>query len=69
MNFPMFFRNFVKFKVDGEESLGEYTVIVTNRKDYNVLQKAKSNQLSAAEENHIFEVVEGFAIKAVQIAV
>lgn len=68
MNFPLYFRNFIKFEVDGERTLGEYTVIVTNSKDYTVLQKAKNNQLSTAEENHTFAVVEGFVIKAVQIA-
>ena len=68
MNFPLYFRNFIKFEVDGEQTLGEYTVIVTNSKDYTVLQKAKNNQLSTAEENHTFAVVEGFVIKAVQIA-
>lgn len=65
--YPLHFRNFVKFEVDGEKSLGEYEIIVNNDDEYRILSNARNKSLSAEEKLYQLRTTCGFSVKAEQI--
>lgn len=65
--YPRHFRNFIRFEVDGEESLGEYEIVVYNDDEYRILSNAKSKRLSSEEKLYQLKTTYGFSVKAEQI--
>lgn len=50
IEYPLYFRNFIKFEVDGEESLGEYVIVVNKDDEYRILSNARNKSLSAEDK-------------------
>ncbi len=65
--YPLYFRNFIKFEVDGEESLGEYVIVVNKDDEYRILSNARNKSLSAEDKLYQLKTTCGFSVKAEQI--